>query len=184
MARRLPQQRFCHVMGVEGLAVALACRHGLDAEGVLTAALLHDYAKAEPQERLRELMEQGTDYKPTEEDLRHPAMWHGIAAAHVGRSEYGIDDLRVLEAVAYHTTGNEGLGPIGLALYVADYLEPTRGFNGVEQARREILTLTDLRQAALEVARRKIDKIQRKNQPLHGRTLAMARWLERETGKK
>ncbi len=170
-------------MGVEGLAVTLAHRHGVDPNSVLTAALLHDYAKAEPQDRLRELMARGVDHRPSEEDLKHPAMWHGIAAAHLGRSEFGIDDLRVLEAVAFHTTGNEGLNPVGLVLYVADFLEPTRNFNGVEALRREILPMKDLRLAALEVARRKIDKIQRKNQSLHGRTLAMADWLKRETGK-
>jgi predicted HD superfamily hydrolase involved in NAD metabolism len=168
-------------MGVEGLALTLAQQHGVDPAKSLLAALLHDYSKAEPKDRLESLMAQGTDHRASDEDRQHPAMWHGIAAATVGRTEFSVSDSQVLEAIAFHTTGTPGMSAVGLVLYVADFLEPTRSFNGVDELRKRILPMK-LREAALTVARLKIERIQRKNQPLHGRTVQMAEWLARETG--
>jgi predicted HD superfamily hydrolase involved in NAD metabolism len=177
LASRLTPDRLAHVFGVEGLAVILALRHGVDPEKVLLAAVLHDYCKAELKTTLLRGIESAADFPPTAEDREHPAMWHGLAATGLARSEFGVTDPEILEAIAWHTTGRPGLGPVGLTLYVADFLEPTRNFPDVSQARREILPMP-LYHAAHAVCVRKIASIERKNQLLHSKTVDMRDWLE------
>lgn len=182
LADRLPGRRFAHVMGVEGLAVALGHQWGIDAEKLMLAALLHDYMKAEKKEVLRGLLDTIEDFPVTDEDYLHDNLWHGQVAAQVAKDEFGVKDREILEAIYFHTTGRAGLGPVGLALYVADTLEPTRTFPGVEQARRRILPLT-LEQAALEVSAIKLDLLLQKKHPIHSLTLGMKEWLAGQTKK-
>lgn len=164
-------------MGVEGLAVHLAHRWGVDPEKVLLAALLHDYLKNETTEQLEGRLGACEDFLPTEEDRKHPAVWHGIAAATIAKSEFGIEDRDIREAIFYHTTGVDGLGPVGICLYVADTLEPTRRFRGVEEKRRAILPL-GMYEAARETARIKLQLLERKHRMIHSQTLRMKEWLE------
>jgi len=61
-------------------------------------------------------------------DLPGP-MLHAPAAAERLRSE-GVDDGELLMAVANHPLGNPHFGPLGRALYTADFLEPGRTYRG------------------------------------------------------
>ena len=182
LADRLPGRRFTHVMGVEGLAVALARQWGVDAEKVLLAALLHDYMKAEKKETLRALLDSIEDFPVTDEDRQHENIWHGQVAAQVAKAEFGVTCREIRDAVFFHTTGRAGLGPVGLVLYVADTREPTRTFPGVEQARRRILPL-GLKEAALEVSTIKLDLLLQKKHPIHSLTLGMKEWLAGQTNR-
>lgn len=177
LAECLPTQRLIHVLGVEGLAVALAAQWGISTTDAMLAALLHDVAKNLPREEQETLMRDAPLYEAAEEDEGHPALWHGPAAATIASREYGIDNPDILEAVAYHTTGKPGLGGIGLAIYVADYLEPTRNQQDVSRLRRELLHVPP-RDAALGVARHKLEHIRKHRREPHSRTVAMADWLD------
>jgi predicted HD superfamily hydrolase involved in NAD metabolism len=163
-------------MGVEGMAVLLAAQHGVCTEKVLLAALLHDYCKAEPRQRLEEQLAGANDFPLSVEDREHPAVWHGLAAAEMALQEFGIDDAEIREAVAWHPTGGPGMGPVGLVLFVADFLEPSRDFPGVSERRAQWLGLP-LEQAAHAIAREKIAVIERRGHAVHSRTRAMADWL-------
>lgn len=176
LAEELPPRRLYHVLGVEGLAVHLAGQWGASAEKAMLAALLHDAAKTLPDSEQKALMMDSPVFTAGEEDLAHAQLWHGPAATSLAVQEYGIQDREVLEAVAYHTTGNPGVGTLGLVLYVADYLEPTRSFADVSELRREVLPLPP-RRAALAVARRKLRHIANRGRKAHGRTIAMEQWL-------
>lgn len=55
-----------------------------------------------------------------------PLLLHGPAAA---ERIAGEGDREVADAVRYHTIGHPGLGRIGKALYLADFLEPGRDFS-------------------------------------------------------
>ncbi|CAN5185606.1 bis(5'-nucleosyl)-tetraphosphatase (symmetrical) YqeK [soil metagenome] len=163
-------------MGVEGLAVALAHFWGVDEEKVLLAALLHDYAKGESKHQLQEQLDRCGDFPASEEDRKHPELWHGLVAAEVAKSEFGIEDSEIRSAVAYHTTGIPDFGDVGICLYVADTLEPTRKYEGVEEKRREIL-FAPIKDAARATAALKLDLLYRKNHSVHSNTLKMLEWL-------
>ena len=62
-------------------------------------------------------------------------MLHGKTAAEIARHEYSAPD-DVCDAIACHTTGKAGMTLIDKIIYLADYIEETRDFDGVEPARQ------------------------------------------------
>jgi HD superfamily phosphohydrolase YqeK len=84
------------------------------------AAWLHDALRDERPEALRSLVPERFRDLPGK-------VLHGPAAAERLRSE-GVTSADLLDAVAFHTIGDAGLGTLGRALYVADFLEPGRPF--------------------------------------------------------
>lgn len=61
-------------------------------------------------------------------------MLHGKTAAAIAREEYGMPK-DICDAIACHTTGKHGMTLLDKILYLADYIEDTRDFPGVEKAR-------------------------------------------------
>jgi HD superfamily phosphohydrolase YqeK len=84
------------------------------------AAWLHDALRDEDPDALRALVPERFRSFPG-------PLLHGPAAAARLTAE-GVRDQEILDAVAFHTLGDAGLGPLGRALYAADFLEPGRTF--------------------------------------------------------
>jgi 2-amino-4-hydroxy-6-hydroxymethyldihydropteridine diphosphokinase len=87
---------------------------------------LHDALRDAPAEALRPRV------PPALRDLPDRIL-HGPAAAERLRLD-GVEDGTLLRAVAYHTLGHPALGPLGQALYVADFLEPGRDLRNAWRA--------------------------------------------------
>lgn len=96
----------------------------LDPHEAWIAGLLHDICKARNEESL---LASAEEYGiPINEAQRHkPKLLHGPVAAEKCRRALGISDA-IYEAIYWHTTGHPGLGPMGLALFFADFSEPLR----------------------------------------------------------
>lgn len=125
-------ERFTHILGVIDTAIRLAHRFGVDPEKAEIAAILHDYCKAWDVERMKESLLAHNDSSW----LSYSAvLWHSPVAMYVAREEFQIDDLELLYAIYYHTTGRAAMTPLEKVIWVADYIEPNRNFPGVEQAR-------------------------------------------------
>ena len=73
-------------------------------------------------------------------------MLHGKTAAAIARNEYGAPE-DVCAAIACHTTGKAGMQILDKILYLADYIEETRDFPGVDKARE--LAAADIDRALL-----------------------------------
>lgn len=84
----------------------------------LAAGVLHDALRDAPLAMLRALTGDGT----TSQDLLH-----GPAAA-IRAEQDGERRQDVLEAVRFHTVGSTAWKRTGMALYMADFLEPGRAF--------------------------------------------------------
>lgn len=82
------------------------------------AGLLHDALRDAPEGELRKL---------AGDDTREAEMLHGPAVANLlaSRSE---GTPSILSAIRYHTVGSPDWDRTGRALYMADFLEPGRGF--------------------------------------------------------
>ncbi|MBE3596847.1 MAG: bis(5'-nucleosyl)-tetraphosphatase (symmetrical) YqeK [Hydrogenibacillus sp.] len=129
----LSERRYRHVQGVVETAKRLSPRVGVDLRQAELAALLHDLCKEWPTDSLSDVLRRHHDTVWLDFS---PLIWHAPAASYVARERYGIEDVAVLEAVYYHSTGRGAMGPLDLVLWVADYIEPGRDFEGVEVARR------------------------------------------------
>ncbi len=101
----LSEKRFIHSVNVSKSAEKLALRYGVDAEKAKVAGLLHDVCKEMDEETLSSFL---SEAKPEflSAFKKFPfKLYHGPAATVYLRTELGIDDDEILNAVCFHTTG-------------------------------------------------------------------------------
>lgn len=137
---RLSATRFAHVLGVVQTAKELAERFGADPDKAELAAWLHDYFREASEDELRQLAAEVDFALPD----GPPVTWHGPLCAARMKQDFAVDDEDIERAVAYHTVGHPDMPLLARVLYVADAIEPTRAYNGVETLREtayEDLTL-------------------------------------------
>lgn len=138
----LSARRLKHVLGVEEKALELAEQYGAYKEKVSLAALLHDYAKEQTDEEMRDMIiSENMDL-----DLLQYGnnIWHGPVGSILVKKQFGIVDTHILDAIRHHTVGSPDMGLVEQIIYVADFIEPGRSFSGVETARE--LAKVDLKE--------------------------------------
>lgn len=168
--RREHMARVADLLG--GWAEALGLAEG-DRARWRAAGYLHDALRDERANVLRASLPAGT------RDLAD-AVLHGPAAAERLRRD-GIDDEELLQAIACHTLGGVGLATLGRALYVADYVEPGRGYASEWHARVRARMPADLAGALLDAVRERVRRGRDSGRVVAPETLAMLDELERES---
>lgn len=159
------RERLAHIGRVAGLAAEWSAAMAVDdveRERWLRAVGLHDALKDAPVERLRALAPDawGLDV------LRHGPAAAAMAARH------GETDRGVLDAARYHSVGYAGWDAAGRMLYLADYLEPGRGFDRRRRAALAARVPHDPAAVLREVARRRILGTLRAGRPIAPETVA------------
>jgi predicted HD superfamily hydrolase involved in NAD metabolism len=129
----LTKKRRIHTKGVVEEATRLAARYKEDGEKAAFAARCHDMARDFSIEELNRLLD-AFDLPDRYRDL--PDLSHGKIAAAMLKNQFGIRDMEVLDAVSFHTTGREGMSLLEKIIYVADAIEPSRNYPGVEEVRK------------------------------------------------
>ena len=79
--------------------------------------------------------------------LSSKALLHGPVGSILCETKYGIDDKDIKSAIFYHTTGRTNMTLLEKIIFLADYIEPSRDFPGVDTIRK--LAEKDLNQAVL-----------------------------------
>ncbi|HLS07620.1 bis(5'-nucleosyl)-tetraphosphatase (symmetrical) YqeK [Lentibacillus sp.] len=134
----LKQNRFEHTLRVAETAVDLAENFGEPVEKIKLAAILHDYAKYFPLEKMAQIIKDND--LPQDLLSYHHELWHGPVASVIIEKDHGITDADIKNAVRFHTTGRAGMSKFETILFIADYIEPGRSFPGVEDVRRKAHT--------------------------------------------
>ena len=160
---RLSDKRYEHTINVKKMAVKLAKHYGTDPEQAALAALLHDAAKELPKDEMRAIMQAHPEYAQGGE-ARPTPVWHGICAAILARTEWGVTDEAVLSAIACHTAGKAGMTQLDKILYLADMTSAERDWPGVEKLRK--LELKDLDAAMLAALKQTNDFVLSQGKPL------------------
>ncbi|MDR1288169.1 MAG: nicotinate (nicotinamide) nucleotide adenylyltransferase [Treponema sp.] len=117
--------RFLHSRNTALLAWDLCRRFGLPPQAGYLAGVAHDIGKPLSGERLLELAS-GDGEGISALERKKPSLLHGRAAAVLLRERFGIHNDDVIEAVAFHTEGRDGMGPLAKAVYIADKIEVSR----------------------------------------------------------
>lgn len=131
---RMSKQRFKHVLRVEQSALELAEKYDVDREKSSIAALLHDVAKEEPDSEMRDLViSENLDLDLLQYGSQ---IWHAPVGAVQARRDFEIVDEEILNAIKYHTIGTPDMTDVEKVIFVADYIEPGRDFEGVKKARK------------------------------------------------
>lgn len=162
-AKRVP-----HVRGTEAESVKLAQRWGGDVELARRAAILHDCTKYYTVEQHLAVCKQyGVELDALE--LASEKLLHAKTGAALACHIFG-EPTEVQSAIYYHTTGKGNMTVLEKILYLADYMEPTRDFPGVEKLRE--LAYKDLDAAVALGCEMSIAEVQQKNREVHPNTKA------------
>lgn len=167
----LPRSLRDHVEGVSAACRHLARRYGCDEEKAAFVGLIHDVARAmSPQELLDQAQSRGIPVGKAERAA--PVLLHAPVGAALLQRDWGIEDPEVLEAVACHTTGREGMTLLDKVLFLADKLEEGKEgyYAGLERVRE--LAEKDLDLALLEFFNWQVRRLVERNALLHPQAIA------------
>jgi predicted HD superfamily hydrolase involved in NAD metabolism len=129
VSAQMPAKRWKHTQGVMESAVKLAKQYGADPVKADLAAILHDVAKYWTTEKLRDVLEE--QQVNSELLLYSKPLWHAEVGAFIANHHYEIQDIEILDAIRYHTSGRVGMTLLDKVVCLADYIEPGRDFTGV-----------------------------------------------------
>ncbi len=158
LRKELKPSRMEHTAYVLETAIGLAARFCVDPIKTRIAALLHDCAKYLQEATL-------LSYADTEPPML--PILHAPAGADYAKNVYGVTDPEILSAIRLHTTGDANMTLLEKVIYLADMIEPSRSYEGVEKIRKAD-SLDEMMRLALL---RSICYIKERDLPIHPATL-------------
>ena len=171
----LKPKRMPHVLGTEHEAAVLARRYGADVTSARIAALLHDCTKKLSMEEQLALCEQ-YGIALDELERKNLKLLHAKTGAAIARDLFGVSD-EIYWAIYWHTTGKADMTKLEKVIYLADYIEPTRDFPGVEKLRRAVHA--DLEHGLLMALEDSIEEMRQRGNPVHPNTVEARDYLLR-----
>ncbi len=130
----LSKDRYEHSVRTKQMAEKLCLLHNID-EKASIAAYYHDIAKELSLEEMIELV--GDEYREDIDGMYSKNILHGYAGAKYLENN-GINDLEILSAIRFHTTGKVNMTDIEKIVYISDKIEMGRTYLGVEQIREAV----------------------------------------------
>ena len=176
----LDEKRYVHSIGTMQCAVKLAERFDEDAQKAMIAGLVHDVAKClDRQQLLNCALKSGI---VIDNIMRSQIeLLHGPAGSYLARKLFGIEDVDILNAIAYHTTGRENMSKLEKIIYVADLIEPSRQFEHVERLREK--SFENLEKAVVMAMDNTLKYVIDRGGLIHPNTIYARNWLIlRESG--
>lgn len=170
----VPPKRIQHILGVEQMASELARHYQLDTQIAAQAGLMHDLAKYFKPQRLLQ-MAQAEGLPIDEVDLAAPHLLHADVSAIVAREEFGVTNPEILQAIADHTLGRPGMGPMSCIIFLADSLEAGRGNTDELQSLRQ-LSYQNLHQAVWRTCDYSLQYLLSTRCLIHPRTIRTRNW--------
>ena len=173
---RLEGYRYTHTLGCEKAAMWLGKKYGEDPKKCSLAAVLHDITKRLSREEQLYLCDK-YGIIPCDVEKIEWKMLHGRTAAAIARDVYKIPE-DVANAIEYHTTGCENMTTLDKIVYLADFIEETRDFKGVEPARA--LAKKDIDKALLYCFDFSLSDLIERGKLIHKDTMQARNWLIRQ----
>lgn len=159
-------RRRAHIERVVALLDGWAATMAVNADEALAwhdAGRFHDAVRDAQETQLREMTHDLTSEVPL---LHGPA-----AAARLVADGEARDD--VVQAVRWHTIGCADWDRVGRALYMADFLDPGRGFARGDRAYLAHQVPTDFDGTFRQVVRMRLEWTVREGKSLHAETVAL-----------
>ena len=167
-------KRFHHALGVRDTCIALAKRWGADETDAARAGMLHDITKALDGPLQLTLC---SAYGKMLDDFsrENPKTLHAYTGAMVAKHIFGEND-NVVRAIRSHTTGKPDMDLLETIVYVADYMEPSRDFPGVEKLRE--LAFSDIYGALKLGMEMTLDHLKEQGSQISPQTREALNWLK------
>ena len=126
--------RIPHVEACEAEAIRLAEHWGVNSDDAREAAILHDITKKlDFSQNMCIIAKHGVSVG--ELGNHGEKLLHSITGALLAQSEFGVSNA-VADAIKWHTTGRAKMSMLEKVIYIADYIESTRDFPGVDDLRK------------------------------------------------
>lgn len=167
--KRLSARRYQHTLNVRRMAVKLAKRWGADPEKAALAALLHDTAKELPREEMLQILNDNAIMAENAQNRPSP-VWHGICAAILAQTQWGVEDEEVLSAIRCHTTGKPGMSLLDEIVFLADMTSAERDYPEVDYLRK--LEKEDIHRAMREALEMNLHWLEESGKPVDEETRA------------
>ena len=167
--KRLSARRYQHTLNVRRMAVKLAKRWGADPEKAALAALLHDTAKELPREEMLQILNDNAIMAENAQNRPSP-VWHGICAAILAQTQWGVEDEEVLSAIHCHTTGKPGMSLLDEIVFLADMTSAERDYPEVDYLRK--LEKEDIHRAMREALEMNLHWLEESGKPVDEETRA------------
>ena len=135
--------RYAHSKSVAQTAVKLAHAHHLDEKKAYVMGMLHDITKAFSDEQNEQIIRL---YKPEWLSLS-PKVWHSYTAVIFAKQNMSLTEGDIAYAMEHHTIG-DGNTDYAALLYIADKIEPLRGYDVSKQTAS---AMKNLKKAAFEI---------------------------------
>ena len=157
---KLMPKRYKHSLGVRDTAAILAKRFGGSIEKAEVAGLMHDCAREFSEDKLLKMADQ-FNIGIGKIERESPVLLHAYVGAVLAETIYGIHDVEIKQAIRTHTTGGRNMSLLDKIIYLADVIEPSRNFPGVENLRAlaevdlNLAVMTALDQSILHIIQEK-----------------------------
>lgn len=172
----LKPKRIPHVAGCEQEAAKLALRWGEDPGDAAEAGILHDITKKLSMDEQLILAEKyGIVFDKFERE--NIKLTHAITGAALSKELFGVPE-RIYSAIRWHTTGRADMTLLEKIIYIADYIEPTRDFEGVERLRQ--LAYEDIDSAMALGLRMSLEELRQSGIEPHGATVSALAWYGKD----
>lgn len=122
LKENLCEERYIHSLGVMEAAVELAQMFNMDVEKAKITGLLHDAAKCFSNEKLLEIIHQHIPEVQDCELLNYKTL-HAPVSAYLAKSQFGIEDQEILDAIRWHTLGRCNMNDFEKIIFLADKIE-------------------------------------------------------------
>lgn len=175
-------KRFNHIMAVVDMSIKLAKIYNADIEKCKIAALLHDICKETNKEEMKKICKNNFSEDLTDEDLENDEILHPFVGAYWVEKNLKIEDIEILNAIKNHTLGNKNMTLVEKIVYIADAVEITRNYPGVEEIRN--LVFKDLNKGILFEAGKKEKYLESIGKKSHKNSYAMQKSIREEIKKK
>lgn len=172
----LAEKRIPHVRGCAQEARQLAQRWGEDPSLAEEAGILHDITKKLLLDEQLLLCEKYGIINDNVE-LASTKLLHAKTGAALSRELFGISD-RVYDGIRWHTTGRANMTLFEKIIYLADYIEPTRSFDGLDRLRQ--LAYQDIDEAMILGLGMSLEELKQYGAHPHKNTVEALGWLQTE----
>lgn len=177
MKKTLSKYRYAHSINTSKMCRQLAHIHGENVEYAELAGLCHDYMKELDNHKSMDFIEKLS----IEKDiciLNNPNLAHGEIAAGILCEEGLITESEILNAIRWHTYGNENMSKLDKIVFLADVIEPSRNFEGIERIRH--LAIQNLDQAVLAYLDQSEAYLKSENKAIHQNAVKLRRNIRNE----
>jgi len=162
------EERYEHSLRVMETAKNISRAYNYREDKAAVAGILHDCGKINSKTTLLKMID---DFDIILDSVMNCnlELAHGLLGSEICKKYFEIEDVEILYAIRYHTTGRAYMTFLEKIIFISDYIEPARDFPGVDYVRD--LAYKDLDEALIYAMDNTIKYVIQKGWLIHPDTI-------------